>query len=133
MGRYRCGADRSAAYGCNRATPSPTAPTTTAGSPALPAGGLLMMGTVSDTAFRPLGGAKVEVLDGPQTGLTTTANELGEFSLTGIFDDATRFRATKERSYHRNPAAWLLLRALQSQSMGQFLSGTAYLVHQHFR
>jgi hypothetical protein len=83
-------------YGCNRATPSPTAPTTTAGSPPLPAGGLPMMGTVSDTAFRPLGGAKVEVLDGPQTGLTTTANELGEFSLTGIFDDATRFRATKE-------------------------------------
>ena len=55
-----------------------------------------MRGTVQDTAFRPLAGATVEVLDGPQAGLATTSDGRGEFSLTGIFDDATRFRATKE-------------------------------------
>jgi hypothetical protein len=55
-----------------------------------------MRGTVSDTAFRTLAGARVEVLDGPQAGLSTTADATGEFSLTGAFDEATRFRATKE-------------------------------------
>jgi hypothetical protein len=46
--------------------------------------------------FRPLAGARVEVVDGPQAGLSTTADSRGEFSLTGAFDEATRFRATKE-------------------------------------
>ena len=55
-----------------------------------------MAGTVSDSAFRPLGGATVEVLDGPQAGKTTTADASGQFSLSGTFDDTTRFRATKE-------------------------------------
>jgi hypothetical protein len=38
----------------------------------------------------------VEVVDGPQAGLSTTSDASGGFSLTGIFDEATRFRATKE-------------------------------------
>jgi hypothetical protein len=69
---------------------APTAPT------APPSGSLLMRGTVSDTAFRSLAGARVEVVDGPQAGLSTTSDARGEFSLTGLFDNATRFRAAKE-------------------------------------
>jgi hypothetical protein len=38
----------------------------------------------------------VEVVDGPQAGLSTMADGIGEFSLSGTFDDATRFRATKD-------------------------------------
>jgi hypothetical protein len=38
----------------------------------------------------------VEVLDGPQAGLTTTADATGGFSLSGTFDDTTRFRATSD-------------------------------------
>jgi hypothetical protein len=51
---------------------------------------------VYDTAFRSLAGAKVEVVDGPQAGLSTTSDASGGFSLTGLFDDATQFRATKD-------------------------------------
>ena len=53
-------------------------------------------GYVRDVAFRALAGAEVEVLDGPQAGTVTTADAAVAFSLTGIFDAATRFRATKE-------------------------------------
>jgi hypothetical protein len=73
--------------------PSPIAPSALT---APPGGSLFMRGTVSDTAFRSLAGARVEVVDGPQAGLSTTSDARGEFSLTGLFDDATRFRATKE-------------------------------------
>lgn len=55
-----------------------------------------MRGTVSDTAYRPLGGATIEVLDGPQAGLTATADARGQFSMRGAFDEATRFRATSD-------------------------------------
>ena len=48
------------------------------------------------SAFRVLGGAVVEVVDGPQAGLSTIADAEGHFSLSGIFDDDTRFRAFKE-------------------------------------
>ena len=52
----------------------PTAPTPTVPPPfgpvASPAnGGELIKGTVSDSALRPLAGARVEILDGPQPGL----------------------------------------------------------------
>ena len=57
-------------------------------------GAKIVNGIVSDTAFRVLGHAIVEVLDGPQTGLQAATNERGEFSLTGVFDDSTRFRAS---------------------------------------
>jgi hypothetical protein len=49
---------------------------------------------VQDTAYRPLGGARVEVLDGPQTGTSTTTGVDGQFSLTADFDSATRFSAS---------------------------------------
>jgi hypothetical protein len=64
--------------------------------PAAAPGTILMKGTVSDTAFRHVTGAKIEVLNGPQTGMTTTSDQRGEFTLIGVFDDATRFRASKD-------------------------------------
>jgi hypothetical protein len=55
-----------------------------------------MAGTVSDSAFRPLAGARVEVVDGQQAGTWTLSDGRGEFRLSGTFDDTTRFQATKE-------------------------------------
>jgi len=43
-----------------------------------------------------LAGARIEVVDGPQAGLSTTADAKGEFRLQGAFDETTRFRATSE-------------------------------------
>ena len=79
--------------GCNNDTTSPSRRPIT--NPP-PAGSMHMRGTVSDTAYRSLAGATVEVLDGPQAGLSTTADARGDFSMTGVFDEATRFRATAE-------------------------------------
>ena len=59
-------------------------------------GSVLVRGSVYDTAYRALAGARVEVVNGPQAGQVTMADGRGEFSLSGTFDDATRFRATKD-------------------------------------
>src|SRR5438105_90244 len=75
--------------------PAPTATSPTAPSPPTPSRNGVT-GTVNDTAFRPLGGARVEVVDGPQGGMSTTVDANGAFSLSGTFDDATRFRASME-------------------------------------
>ncbi len=79
----------------------PTPPTTgqppvTPPVPPPPPAGIQLAGTVSDAAWRRLPGARVEVVDGPQAGLSTTANANGEFRLTGAFDETTQFRATKD-------------------------------------
>ncbi len=55
-----------------------------------------MRGIVKDTAFRPLAGAVVEVIAGTNTGMSTTTDSAGQFSLSGGFDNTTRFRASKE-------------------------------------
>ena len=87
--------------GCGNDHPLPTAPTAATvevvATPAPPlAGGMLIKGAVSDTAFRGLARATVEVLDGPHAGLVTTTDGSGQFSLTGVFDEATRFRASAD-------------------------------------
>jgi len=48
-------------------------------------------GWVLDTADRPVAGARVEVVDGPQAGTSAMSDATGQFSLAG-----TTFRATKE-------------------------------------
>ena len=73
--------------------PGPTAP---GEPPPLAPAGVSITGVVTDTAFRPLAGARVEVLDGPQAGFSATADATGSFSLNGTFDDNTLFRATKD-------------------------------------
>ena len=86
--------------GCHKEASSPTAPTaataSTAANPTSPVGSTFMKGTVSDTAYRPLANARVEVLDGPQAGFSTATDATGEFSITGVFDQTTRFRATAD-------------------------------------
>jgi hypothetical protein len=85
------------ACGHDALSSSPAAATLVTPPPPPPVPGtILMKGTVSDTAFRHVTGAKIEVLNGPQGGMTTTSNERGEFTLIGVFDDATRFRASKD-------------------------------------
>ena len=85
--------------GCGRspASPSPESPPGSPSSPpGSPTGSIQVAGSVSDAAWRPLAGARVEVVDGPQAGLSTTADGNGEFRLSGNFDATTHFRATKE-------------------------------------
>lgn len=53
-------------------------------------------GFVLDSGFRPLAGASVVVIDGPQTGQSTTADASGQFSFSGTFDATIRFRAAKD-------------------------------------
>lgn len=74
-------------------TPSPVAP---AGLPPTetqrPA--VRLMGYVQDTAFRPLAGARIEIVGGPESGAGTTTDAGGHFSFTsGTFDDTTQVRA----------------------------------------
>jgi hypothetical protein len=84
--------------GCDDARPTfQTAPSavTTSAEPS-PVGTVLMRGTVSDTAFRQLPGATVEIISGPHAGMSTRANVNGEFSFTGQLDETTKFRATSD-------------------------------------
>jgi hypothetical protein len=84
--------------GCSdepRRAPSMTGPTTPTGTLS-PLAGEAIQGSASDTAFRPLPGARIEILDGPQAGTSTIADGLGEFRFTATVDDTTRFRASKE-------------------------------------
>ena len=55
-----------------------------------------MRGFVGDTIARPLVGAKVEVLDGPQAGSVAATDDSGWFTLIGALADTNRLRATKE-------------------------------------
>ena len=80
-------------------TPSPTRP----GQPPPPETppipqpmGMEVAGSVSDGAWRRLANARVEVVEGPQAGLSTTTDGAGGFRLSGAFDATSRFRATKE-------------------------------------
>ena len=54
-----------------------------------------IVGYVADTAFRPLAGVDVEVLDGAQAGAVATSDASGRFSFSGTFGDAVTVRATK--------------------------------------
>jgi len=83
--------------GCGSGHSSINAPGTapSAASPA-PSGTtqIQLDGYVYDTGFRPIGGATVEVLDGPQAGTVLTSQADGHFSGVGVFNGVT-MRATK--------------------------------------
>ena len=74
----------------------PTAPTSVVPPVVVDSNAINLSGRVYDTAFRPIGGATVEVLDGAEAGKTTIANASGQFGFTGVFEEGTRFRATKD-------------------------------------
>ena len=76
--------------------PGPSGPSPLPQPGPQPAPGIQLAGSVSDAAWRPLAGARVEVVDGPQAGMFTTTNANGEYRLAGAFDETTHFRATKE-------------------------------------
>jgi hypothetical protein len=84
------------APGCgNSRPPSPLAPSTAA-TPQVPLQQQSVFGYVGDTAFRSVAGARVEVLDGPQAGMTITADANGLFSYSGAFASAVTLRASKD-------------------------------------
>ena len=83
-----------AACGGNGVT-APTAVVSPSPATAAPSSAPYMRGTVSDTAFRSIAGATIEILNGPSAGLTTTSDVSGQWGFTGMFDDSTQFRATK--------------------------------------
>ena len=56
---------------------------------------LQLNGSVYDNVSRPIAGATVEILDGPQKGVSTTSDASGRFAFAGTFDDTIRFRASK--------------------------------------
>ncbi len=52
-------------------------------------------GGVSDKAFRPLPGARIEVLDGPHAGVTASSNAMGLFEFSGTTSGDVRLRASR--------------------------------------
>jgi hypothetical protein len=71
-----------------RSSPTPAGPA--------PAASVVTRGTVSDSAFRPLQGATIEVLGGRLTGVSTVSDARGEFFLPGELEGTTLLRAFKE-------------------------------------
>ncbi len=86
-----CGDDRTVSSTPMAPSPVPLTPT-----PAPPVFPQNLSGYVGDPAFRPIAGARVEVLTGPQTGVILTSDEQGRFSYTGTFTSTVNLRATKE-------------------------------------
>lgn len=84
--------------GCNssQSPAAPSRPTTGNVAPGPTQGAIPIAGVVVDTAYRYLAGARIEVIDGPQAGMSTETDSQGHFTLTGVFDDTTRFVATKD-------------------------------------
>jgi hypothetical protein len=78
---------------CGGSEPSrgPAAP-----SPAPPSTSVQLRGFVRDNASRLLADARVEVVDGPEAGRSTTSDASGEFSLLGAFLRTVTLRASKE-------------------------------------
>jgi Carboxypeptidase regulatory-like domain len=81
-------------FGCADAT-SPVEPTP---PPAVPPAlqEFRLSGAVSDAAWRPLKGSRVEVIDGPRAGSVATTDEAGRFSMPGTFTGNVTVTASKD-------------------------------------
>ena len=55
---------------------------------------MYVRGTVSDAVFRPLSGARIEVLDGQHAGATASSDGFGGFEFSGTASGAVRLRAS---------------------------------------
>jgi Carboxypeptidase regulatory-like domain len=73
---------------------SPVQPTPSV--PAPPTQVFSLSGRVTDTAYRPVGGSRVEVTDGPRAGTVTTTDDAGRFSMPGSFTGMITVRASKD-------------------------------------
>jgi hypothetical protein len=116
---------------------APTAPSVPVAGPPSPTSGnngvVSVAGLVQDRAWRHLLDGRVEVLDGPNTGLSALVDHRGQFHLAGAFDETTRFRATAsghqpailrlpDRCAACNPNWWLFF-SLDTESAAIDLSG----------
>src|SRR5262249_44153102 len=75
---------------------NPVAPHTSSPVQAAPAPTFNLFGYVSDTAFRTLADVRVDVLDGPQAGLSLRSDSGGRFSFSGTFETPATIRLSKE-------------------------------------
>jgi hypothetical protein len=78
--------------GCGNPEP-PNRPTPLADTPTLE---YRLSGRVVDTAYRPLAGSTVEVVNGSRAGTVATTDEAGRFSMPGLFTGTTTVRASKD-------------------------------------
>ena len=85
-----CGAPESAT------SPSTVAPSTPPVSAAPGTVTPAPLAFIMDTALRPLVGAEIQIVDGPQAGTVLTADARGQFQLTGPFRSDNTFRASKD-------------------------------------
>ena len=82
------------ASGCGGST---TAPTTITGAALTQYVFSQIQGDVLDTAFRPLAGVRVEIVDGSEAGAFTISDGDGRFSFVGgRYVDGIHFRASKD-------------------------------------
>src|SRR5262245_56182924 len=84
-------------WACDRKGSSsiPSSPSP-APQPAPPAELHPIFGDVYDTVFRPVAGASVQMVDGPQAGTMTTSSADGRFYYDGAFASPVTLRATKD-------------------------------------
>jgi hypothetical protein len=83
-------------WACDRGSSSPSTPSPVPPSAPQPAGRRPIFGYVNDTAFRPVAGASVQLVDGPQAGTMTTSDASGHFSYDGTFSMPVTLRAAKD-------------------------------------
>ena len=79
-------------WGCNEASPvvQPTPP------PGSTTSGFSLTGTVKDTAFRELAGARIEIIEGFGIGTSALTDRQGRFFLPGPFFDTITVKASHE-------------------------------------
>jgi hypothetical protein len=89
------------AAGCDSASPTMATPLPPPGASTPPSSpvpsnpnSISVGGYIYDVAWRPLTGARIEVLDGPQAGASAISDSRGNFYLNGEFNETTRFRAS---------------------------------------
>ena len=89
----------------------PSAPTAAGPSSSTPVT-LVGVGYVMDTAFKPLAGARVDVVDGPQVGASMITDANGRYTLNGTFARTSTLRASADGyvtvTHGFSATSWLL-------------------------
>lgn len=84
----------SAFWACGDGGSAPS-PLMSSGPPVARPATIAVQGFVENSAFKPLTEARVEVVDGPQTGVSASTDARGGFALSGVLT-GTKLRASKE-------------------------------------